>query len=125
LTAEKLRGAESRAVAEEHFEIPAFQRPYVWNEEDQWSSLWDDVLRVSQAYVAAKEADPDASVEDHHFLGAVVYESKVPLAGDVTRHDVIDGQQRLTTLQLLLDAVHEVVLARDHRDMAESSLWKS
>ena len=104
----------------EHYEVPAFQRPYVWNEEDQWSPLWDDVVRVAEAYVAAKQADPDANVEDHHFLGAVVYASKPPLAGDVTRHDVIDGQQRMTTLQLLLDAVHEVVSTRSHGDMAES-----
>jgi len=104
----------------EHYEIPAFQRPYVWNEEDQWAPLWDDVIRVSEAFVSAKVANPDESVDHHHFLGAVVYESKRPVAGDVTRHDVIDGQQRMTTLQLLIDAVHEVVRARGHDDMAES-----
>lgn len=104
----------------EHYEIPAFQRPYVWNEEDQWAPLWEDVTRVAEAYIATKEADPTADADVHHFLGAVVYESKMPVAGDVTRHDVIDGQQRMTTLQVLLDAVHEVVLDRGHRDMAES-----
>jgi hypothetical protein len=104
----------------EHYEIPAFQRPYVWTEEDQWAPLWDDVSRVAEAYVTAKEADPEADVEAHHFLGAVVYESKQPIAGDVTRHDVIDGQQRMTTLQLLLDAAHEVVHKRGHEDLAES-----
>lgn len=104
----------------EHYEIPAFQRPYVWTEEDQWAPLWEDVTRVAEAYIATKEADPAAEAEAHHFLGAVVYESKKPVAGDVTRHDVIDGQQRMTTLQVLLDAVHEVILARGHLDMAES-----
>jgi hypothetical protein len=49
----------------EHYEIPPFQRPYVWNEEDQWSPLWDDVVRVAEAYVVARDADPEASVEDH------------------------------------------------------------
>ncbi|MGB8021436.1 MAG: DUF262 domain-containing protein, partial [Candidatus Nanopelagicales bacterium] len=87
----------------EHYEIPAFQRPYVWNEEDQWAPLWDDVKRVSEAYVSSKESDPDGEVAVQHFLGAVVYESKKPIAGDVTRHHVIDGQQRMTTLQVLLD----------------------
>ena len=104
----------------EHYEIPAFQRPYVWNEEDQWAPLWDDVVRVAEAYVVAKQLDAEVEVRDHHFLGAVVYGSKPPAAGDVTRHDVIDGQQRMTTLQLLLDAAHEVVEARGHTDMAES-----
>lgn len=104
----------------EHYEIPAFQRPYVWNEEFQWAPLWGDVLRVATAYVAAKEKCPDEPVEGHHFLGAVVYESQIKAAGDVTRHAVIDGQQRMTTLQVMLDAVHAVVAERGHEDMAES-----
>ncbi|GAA2435216.1 DUF262 domain-containing protein [Mycolicibacterium llatzerense] len=103
----------------EHYEIPAFQRPYVWNEEDQWAPLWDDVVRVAESYVAAKESGVDPAVPQH-FLGAVVFESKPPIAGDVTRHEVIDGQQRMTTLQLLLDAVHEVVEARGHELHAEA-----
>jgi hypothetical protein len=103
-----------------HYEIPAFQRPYVWSEEDQWAPLWDDVVRVAEDYVVAKLVDPDAIPEGHHFLGAVVYESRRPVAGDVTRHDVIDGQQRMTTIQLLLDAVQEVVECRGHADVAES-----
>lgn len=104
----------------EHYEIPAFQRPYVWNEEDQWAPLWEDVRRVAESYISAREADPESEIEVQHFLGAVVYESRKPVAGDVTRHDVIDGQQRMTTLQVLLDAVHEVVSGRGHEDMAES-----
>lgn len=104
----------------EHYEIPPFQRPYVWNEEDQWAPLWDDIVRVAESFVTAKVADPDSTVTAHHFLGAMVYQSKMPVAGDVTRHDVIDGQQRMTTLQLVIDAVHEVVSDRGHDDLAES-----
>lgn len=104
----------------EHYEIPAFQRPYVWNEEYQWAPLWDDVTRVADAVVRAFEIDQTASSSSHHFLGAVVYESKQPVAGDVTRHDVIDGQQRMATLQVLIDAVHEVVQRLGYDDMAES-----
>lgn len=94
-------------VGRDHYEIPAFQRPYVWNEEDQWAPLWDDVVHVAESYVAAKEEGTEPRTPQH-FLGAVVYEGKPPIAGDVTRHEVIDGQQRMTTLQLLLDAVQEV-----------------
>lgn len=108
----------------EHYEIPAFQRPYVWNEDDQWAPLWEDVARVAEAVVRDLEAPeaqgPPRSPDRHHFLGAVVYESKRPVAGDVTRHDVIDGQQRMTTLQVLIDAVHEVVHRLGYEDLAES-----
>lgn len=104
----------------EHYEIPAFQRPYVWDEENQWAPLWNDVCRVAEAVVRAREVDPGSEPPHHHFLGAVVYESKAPVAGDVTRHDVIDGQQRMTTLQVLLDAAHAVVQRLGYDDMAES-----
>lgn len=104
----------------EHYEIPAFQRPYVWNENDQWAPLWSDVIRVAETYIRARETDPEVVVDAHHFLGAVVYESMRPNAGDVTRHHVIDGQQRMTTIQLLLDATQEVVVGRAHEDQAES-----
>jgi hypothetical protein len=98
-----------------HYEIPAFQRPYVWDEESQWAPLWDDVVRVAESYLA----DGDKPPIPNHFLGAVVYESKKASSGDVTRHDVIDGQQRMTTLQLLLDAAHEVVTELGHENEAE------
>lgn len=100
----------------EHYEIPAFQRPYVWNEEDQWAPLWDDIVRVADSRVRAGDGVP---AHQHHFLGAVVYETRASPSGDVNRHDVIDGQQRMTTLQLLIDAVHEIVLGRGHDDVAE------
>ncbi len=98
-----------------HYEIPAFQRPYVWDEESQWAPLWDDVVRVAESYLIAGEKPPIPN----HFLGAVVYESRKAASGDVTRHDVIDGQQRMTTLQLLLDAAHQVMTERGHETEAE------
>ncbi|UYQ76547.1 DUF262 domain-containing HNH endonuclease family protein [Glutamicibacter sp. JL.03c] len=104
----------------EHYEIPAFQRPYVWSEEEQWAPLWDDVRRVAESVVAAKVSDPESDPEIQHFMGAVVYESKRPIAGDVTRHEVIDGQQRMTTIQILLDAVHEVIQRRNHEEQSEA-----
>jgi hypothetical protein len=113
------RSPEDLFDGKPHYEIPLFQRPYVWNEEYQWAPLWDDVIRVAQSYVAAKDAGTEPSVP-HHFLGAIVYESMPPVVGDVIRHKVIDGQQRMTTLQLLLNAVHQVFSDRGHGLMAES-----
>ena len=97
-----------------HYVIPAYQRPYVWNEEDQWSPLWDDIIRVTQSHLM-KGAQPLNS----HFLGAVVFEAGQGSSTGLVRLDVIDGQQRLTTMQLLLDAVHDVLSAGGHVDDAE------
>lgn len=97
-----------------HYVIPAYQRPYVWNEEDQWAPLWDDIVRVSESHV---RSSPKQFAS--HFLGAVVFELINAGSAAITELDVIDGQQRLTTLQLLLDAVQEVLATNGHAEEAE------
>lgn len=81
--------------------VPLFQRPYVWNEEKQWQPLWDDVARVAERLLR----DPYARHQPH-FLGAVVVQQSANAVGSLQERTIIDGQQRLTTLQLLLDALH-------------------
>lgn len=99
------------------YEIPPFQRPYVWNEEDQWQPLWADLERVASAVM---EAGDDGTELSPHFLGAVVIKQLATVAGDPARHSVIDGQQRLTTLQVLLDAVQLVTHEHGAEDDAET-----
>lgn len=106
--------------AKVQFEIPSFQRPYVWNEEDQWAPLWADIKRVALRLMDAGD-DPDAlDGVSAHFLGAVVLKEISAHAGDVTRHAVIDGQQRMTTLQILLDAAHAAVADLGYEEQAEA-----
>lgn len=80
--------------------VPLFQRPYVWNQETQWEPLWDDVSRVAER-VLINPTDKHYP----HFLGAVVLQQMPNQAGLMQQRTIIDGQQRLTTLQLLLDAL--------------------
>lgn len=103
-----------------HYEIPAFQRPYVWTRDDQWQPLWQDVRRVAENVIRCAGDDEALDKVGGHFLGAVVFKLKSASAGDVTRHLVIDGQQRSTTLQIMLDAVHEAMLERDFEIEAEA-----
>ena len=102
------------------YEIPPFQRPYVWTEEDQWQPLWDDIVRVTERLLQSTEPDGSTSADVNHFLGAVVLKQLPSAAGDPLRRSVIDGQQRLTTLQILMDAAQLVVHERGHADVAES-----
>ena len=88
--------------------VPLFQRPYVWNEESQWEPLWNDVTRVADRLLnhPSKKQNP-------HFLGAVVLQQVQMQTGLMQERTIIDGQQRLSTLQLLLDALHaELLLAK-------------
>lgn len=82
----------------QHLTVPLFQRPYVWDETEQWQPLWQDVRRLADLRLA----DPYAAAS--HFLGAVVLQSQDNPTGNLPARNVIDGQQRLTTLQLLMDA---------------------
>jgi len=83
--------------------IPLFQRPYVWDEIDQWEPLWGDVRRLAEFRLNS----PGAIAT--HFLGAVVVQAQDAQLGALSVSNVIDGQQRLTTLQLLMDATAAVL----------------
>lgn len=84
------------------FVIPVFQRDYSWTEAE-CEQLWRDVTEIAR--------DP---TERGHFLGSVVYISTGDTSAGFTRWLLIDGQQRVTTLVLLLTAL---------RDHIEESGW--
>jgi len=88
------------------YQIPLFQRPYVWRREINWQPLWDDFERLLGLALAGQRLRP-------HFLGAVVLEQLYNDTGWVQLRQVIDGQQRFTTLQLLLIAVRDLCQSLD------------
>jgi len=82
--------------------IPLYQRHYSWREEPQIALLWEDLL------LAVKRIETDRSNLVPHFMGAIVI-CQIKTYGDqVQSFEVIDGQQRLTTFQLLLAALRDV-----------------
>ena len=98
-----------------HYEIPDFQRRYMWKQEEQWEPLWDDVEALAQSTM---DGEDEVGATKPHFMGAVVLQQESSAAGTVDRRIVVDGQQRLITLQLLIDAVREVLDDREHPDPA-------
>jgi hypothetical protein len=70
------------------YRIPRFQRDYSWTEEE-WEDLWADIMGTIQP-----------GGESAHYMGYLVLQSQ-----DEKSYDVIDGQQRLTTLMLVILAV--------------------
>ena len=89
----------------QQFVVPLFQRRYRWSEDKQWDPLWRDIQRVADRLL---EAGRDTV--NSHFLGAVVLQQVEIPTGSLQEKTIIDGQQRLTTLQLLMDAVHGELL---------------
>lgn len=108
-----------------NYVIPAFQRPYVWTKDDQWEPMWEDVQDVAERYLsalAAQGAVSSAAAAEQtagcHFLGAVVVKQEMVGAAEIETREVIDGQQRMTTLQLLIDAAQEVAEEEGWDDVA-------
>lgn len=83
------------------YQIPLFQRPYVWTEDKNWCHLWEDIVDVADRYLANENCRS-------HFLGAVVLERDNNATGSIETRQVIDGQQRFTTLQIMMIAIRDL-----------------
>jgi uncharacterized protein with ParB-like and HNH nuclease domain len=79
------------------FQIPQFQRRYCWREL-QWSVLWEDLISIY-----------NGEFKGGYFIGAIVTQSIPGTANGISPFFVIDGQQRLTTITLLLAAIRDLL----------------
>ena len=96
--------------------IPLFQRHYVWDEENQWAPLWEDIT---------KKVDQNLSKsQTSHFTGAVVVHQKLTSLDEVPKFEIIDGQQRLTTFQIILCALRDRCLDLEATDSKYGAIAK-
>lgn len=72
--------------------IPDYQRPYSWG-TSQWDDFWDDLLTLGD--------------QDIHFLGSIVLITKPFKPGTFNTSEVVDGQQRLTTISILIKVIYD------------------
>lgn len=93
--------------------VPLFQRPYVWKQENNWEPLWDSIKTVADRRLAGNNIRP-------YFLGAIVLEQLKTETGEVDARQVIDGQQRLTTLQLAIATIRDICKAKDSENYHEA-----
>ncbi|MDQ2843949.1 MAG: DUF262 domain-containing protein [Acidobacteriota bacterium] len=84
--------------------VPLFQRPYTWGER-QWRTLWEDVISFYGSDLSVKKST--------HFMGAVVTMPARSVPVGISKFLVIDGQQRLTTIALLLCAIRDELSSSD------------
>ena len=88
--------------------VPSYQRLYVWKQEEQWEPLWSDIRDLAEKLVEDARARSSDAVDPNkvepHFLGAVVLKMSGSTPDLSRQLRVIDGQQRLTTLQLAVAA---------------------
>ena len=107
------------------FLIPDYQRPYAWT-ETECNTLWNDLYEFA---IPEGNADNFNSEKDEYFLGPIVtFNNK-----DKKKFEIIDGQQRVTTILLLLRAFYtkfELNSMKDKKSLTiktkiESCIWKT
>ncbi|MCI5147423.1 MAG: DUF262 domain-containing protein, partial [Candidatus Electrothrix sp. AR3] len=93
------------------YRVPPFQRDYSWA-TDEWDDLWQDILALH------------AAEEPSHYMGYLVLQS-----ADSKRFDIIDGQQRITTISIMLLAaialLHDLAQADAINDKRAEQLRNS
>jgi hypothetical protein len=87
--------------------IPVFQRYYRWD-QPEWEKLWADLVELQQPGKTGK-----------HFLGFLVLVPETVMPGQINKYHLIDGQQRLTTLSLVLCALRDAAAASGHQELAQ------
>lgn len=103
------------------FLIPDYQRPYAWG-DDECQTLWEDIF----AFAIPENDYSKFRQDDEYFLGPIV-----TFKNESDKQEIIDGQQRLTTLMLMLRAFYAKFgsMKDDNslktRQMIESCIWKT
>lgn len=90
------------------FRIPEYQRPYSWGKEN-CEELFDDIF----------ESDRD----NEYFLGTIIAQ-EVSKTGSATNYDIIDGQQRMTTLQILMACLRDTVENSEYREPIKNYIYQ-
>jgi uncharacterized protein with ParB-like and HNH nuclease domain len=98
---------------QENYYVPKYQRTYVWNTEQ-----WDDLIR-------------DLDEDQEHFMGSIICVPQISediSPGERFQFEIIDGQQRLTTISIMLCAIHkklEDCRPRQTSPEEEHDVWKT
>ncbi|MBI3242161.1 MAG: DUF262 domain-containing protein [Chloroflexi bacterium] len=83
--------------------LPHFQREYAW-EQDNWDILLKDIESIYDEYAVGSEPE--------HFMGSLVVINDGTRSGTIPAFKLVDGQQRLTTLSLILCALRQLCLEK-------------
>lgn len=103
-----------KEVFELWYRIPEYQRPYVWG-KDQVHDLLDDISFAQQQ-----------NKDSEYFLGSIVFQKKEvkSKSGNYTENDLLDGQQRLTTLLLLTAVIRDLATNATRIKTCQESIYQ-
>ena len=90
--------------------IPVYQRKYSWLPDVQCKRLWDDIVKMVKGH------------KKHHFVGSIVSIEEKKSLMEVQKQLIIDGQQRMTTLSLLMIALRDYLKENGVGDEVDQSI---
>ena len=102
------RNFEELFSIEVRFEVPFFQRGYAW-EQRQWKKLFEDIQTEIIENVSNNKFE-----DEEHFFGPIVILEKISQHPSLKRFLVVDGQQRITTIYLLLAVIRKLLEGKAH-----------
>ena len=94
----------------QQYKIPVYQRNYEWSRE-QCKKLFEDIVQASKR-------------NQLHFTGSIVYQPLAPIKG-INNNIVIDGQQRLTTIYILIKALVDKAVSDAEKLMPLAALFNT
>lgn len=94
------------------YKIPEYQRPYVW-EDDQIIALLEDVSSAQQF-----------TQDSEYFLGSIVFHSKLSKNEQYRDNELLDGQQRLTTLYMLMAVIRDLSNNEDLKKTCRDAIYQ-
>lgn len=92
--------------SKEAYKVPIYQRPYAWK-KDQWDDLFEDIINL----------EPN----DTHFLGSIVVvpeKEEGARLGSTNYFQIVDGQQRITTILIWLSAMRDIAKEKGNDELA-------
>lgn len=102
-----------KQIFERWYKIPNYQRPYVWG-KDQISDLLDDIT------FARNQND-----KAEYFLGSTVFQTRKDSDGEYVEDDVLDGQQRLTTLFLITATIRDLTENKNLKNTCDKIIYQN
>lgn len=89
------------------YRTPRYQRRYVW-EETNWKVLWEDITRIQRQLELGKD-------DKEHFTGTIVTRPD-EIESALDKYEIIDGQQRLTTFQVIFCVIRDIAALPKYAD---------
>lgn len=93
------------------FRIPEYQRPFSW-ETENFEQLFDDINQAME------------SGEENYFLGSVILQIKKLNSDGSGIYDIVDGQQRLTTLTILLSVMRDLTYSKKAKETIQDKIYQ-